>query len=156
VTLGVVGLAAISFAPATMPFAAVACCAFGLGGAFTLGMTLPLDNTRSVDEANVWNAFVLTVAYLVATCGPLILGYVRDVIGDFSLSFALLAAVAVGMLSVTPFLRPRREQAYRRSTASEGAWRFNAVERADDGASLLKSRLPDSGGRQAKTKRRRR
>ncbi len=56
--------------PASMPFAAIACCAFGLGGAFTLGMTLPLDNTDSVHEANVWNAFVLTVAYLIAAAGP--------------------------------------------------------------------------------------
>ena len=110
-TLGVVGLAAIAFAPSMLPFAAVACCAFGLGGAFTLGMTLPLDNTGSVDEANVWNAFVLTVAYLAAACGPLILGHVRDVTSDFRLSFVPLAAVAVVMLSMTPFLRPRREQA---------------------------------------------
>jgi MFS transporter, CP family, cyanate transporter len=109
--LGVVGLAAIAFAPATMPFAAIACCAFGLGGAFTLGMTLPLDNTDSVHEANVWNAFVLTVAYLIAAGGPLIVGYLRDVNGDFKPSFILLVVVAALMLSVTPFLHPHRRQA---------------------------------------------
>ena len=106
--LGVVGLVSIAMAPATLPFAAIACCAFGLGGAFTLGMTLPLDNTESVDEANVWNAFVLTVAYLIAAGGPLLVGYLRDVNGNFRPSFILLALVAVLMLSVTPFLHPHR------------------------------------------------
>ena len=64
-----------------------------------------------VHEANVWNAFVLTVAYLIAADGPLIVGYLRDVNGEFKPSFILLAVVAVLMLSVTPFLRPHRRQA---------------------------------------------
>jgi CP family cyanate transporter-like MFS transporter len=109
--LGVIGLVSIAFEPTTMPFAAVACCALGLGGAFTLGMTLPLDNTDTVEEANVWNAFVLTVAYLIAAGGPLIVGYLRDLNGDFKPSFVLLAVVAVLMLSVTHFLHPRRRPA---------------------------------------------
>jgi MFS transporter, CP family, cyanate transporter len=106
--LGLIGLVPIAIMPATMPFAAIACCAFGLGGAFTLGMTLPLDNTDSVHEANVWNAFVLTVAYLIAAAGPLVVGYLRDVNGDFRPSFLLLTAVAAVMLLLTPFLHPHR------------------------------------------------
>jgi CP family cyanate transporter-like MFS transporter len=106
--LSVLGLISIALAPASMPFAAIVCCAFGLGGAFTLGMTLPLDNTDSVHEANVWNAFVFTVAYLIAAGGPLIVGYLRDVNGNFKPSFILLAVVAGLMLSVTPFLRRHR------------------------------------------------
>jgi CP family cyanate transporter-like MFS transporter len=106
--LSVAGLVPIAVVPASMPFAAIACCAFGLGGAFTLGMTLPLDNTDSVHEANVWNAFVLTVAYLIAAAGPLIVGYLRDINGDFKPSFLLLVAVAAFMLLLTPFLHPHR------------------------------------------------
>jgi CP family cyanate transporter-like MFS transporter len=107
--LSVAGLASIALAPATLPFAAIGCCAFGLGGAFTLGMTLPLDNTETVHEANAWNAFVLTVAYLIAAGGPLLVGYLRDLNGGFEASFLLLAVVAVLMLSVTPFLHPHRK-----------------------------------------------
>jgi MFS transporter, CP family, cyanate transporter len=106
--LGAIGLAAIALAPTVYPFLAIACCAIGLGGAFTLGMTLPLDNTADMHEANVWNAFVLTVGYLVAAAGPLLVGYLRDVQGGFGLSFTILAAVGVIMLSVTPFLHPHR------------------------------------------------
>jgi MFS transporter, CP family, cyanate transporter len=104
--LSVAGLASIAIAPATLPFVAIGCCAFGLGGAFTLGMTLPLDNTETVHEANVWNAFVLTVAYLIAAGGPLLVGYLRDLNGGFQASFLLLAVVGVLMLLVTPFLHP--------------------------------------------------
>jgi CP family cyanate transporter-like MFS transporter len=100
--LGVAGLASIAFAPASWPFAAVVCCAIGLGGAFSLGMTLPLDNTNSMEEANMWNAFVLTVGYLIASTGPVIVGYLRDVNGEFGPSFGLV------MLAVTPFLKPHR------------------------------------------------
>ena len=69
-------------------------------------MTLPLDNTHSVEEANVWNAFVLTVGYLIAATGPLLVGAIRDRAGDFRPSIWLLVAVSAGMLLVTPFLRP--------------------------------------------------
>ena len=68
-SLTVVGLILLAIAPTAAPFMLVPLCAFGLGGGFTLGMTLPLDNTRSVEEANVWNTFVLTVGYLIAAGG---------------------------------------------------------------------------------------
>jgi MFS transporter, CP family, cyanate transporter len=106
--LGAIALAAIALAPTTYPFLAIACCAIGLGGAFTLGMTLPLDNTADTHEANVWNAFVLTVGYLVAAVGLLLVGYLRDVEGGFGLPFTILIVVAVIMLAVTPFLQPHR------------------------------------------------
>ncbi len=90
-----------------LPFLFVPLVAVGLGGAFTLGMTLPLDNTRSVEEANVWNAFVLTVGYLLASIGPLLVGRLRDLSGDFQLGMWICVNVAVAMLVITPFLRPK-------------------------------------------------
>jgi CP family cyanate transporter-like MFS transporter len=90
------------------PFVFVPVCAFGLGGAFTLGMTLPLDNASSVEEANAWNAFVLMVGYLVAAAGPLVVGRLRDLNGDFRPSLWLLVVVAIAMLMLTPFLKPHR------------------------------------------------
>lgn len=104
------GLALTAAAPGLAPFVAIPLCAFGLGGGFTLGMTLPLDNTRGIDEANVWNAFVLTVGYLVASTGPLLVGYLRDVTGDFHMSMWILTGVALAMLLFTPFLHPHRRQ----------------------------------------------
>lgn len=100
------GLIGIVAAPDALPFVWLPLCAIGLGAAFTLAMTLPLDNTHTADEANRWNAFNLTVGYLIAATGPLLTGYLRDVTGDFAVPFALLAGVALLMLAATPFLKP--------------------------------------------------
>ena len=64
------GTLGLALAPLLMPRVWIAVAAFGLGGGFTLGMTLPLDNARSADEANTWNAFVMTIGYLIAAAGP--------------------------------------------------------------------------------------
>lgn len=100
---GLTGLAAVPM----LPFLFVPLAAVGLGGAFTLGMTLPLDNTHNVDEANVWNAFVLTVGYLLASTGPLLVGRLHDISGDFQPGMWLCVGVAAGMLLLTPFLQPK-------------------------------------------------
>ena len=107
--LAFVGLSGIALAPALAPFVWISIFAFGLGGAFALGMTLPLDNTKSVSEANAWNAFVLMIGYVIAACGPLMVGRVRDVSGSFTPAYWLLAGIAFVMLAVTPLLRPKRE-----------------------------------------------
>jgi len=106
--LAVIGLLLIAMVPTWAPFISIAICAFGLGGAFTLGMTLPLDNTHSVDEANAWNAFVLTVGYLIAAAGPLSVGFLRDLTQNFHMSSWLLVLVAMVMLLLTPLLRPHQ------------------------------------------------
>lgn len=51
--LALVGFLPIAIAPSWAPFVVVPICEFGLGGAFTLGVTLPLDNTQTADEASV-------------------------------------------------------------------------------------------------------
>ncbi|MGI3899932.1 MAG: MFS transporter [Janthinobacterium lividum] len=108
--LTALGLLPLAVAPTLAPFVFIPLCAFGLGGGFTLGMTLPLDNTHGVDEANVWNAFVLTVGYLIAAAGPLLVGMIRDAMGDFRPSIWLLVGLAGVMLALTPFLRPHHHR----------------------------------------------
>lgn len=44
-----------------------------------------------------------------AAAGPLLVGRLRDLTGDFGASLRLLAGVALAMLLLTPFLRPRRD-----------------------------------------------
>ncbi|MFS2155887.1 CynX/NimT family MFS transporter [Pseudomonas sp. Pseusp122] len=101
-----VGILATAIAPQAVPFVMVPVIAFGTGGAFTLGMTLPLDNARSSAEANAWNAMVLLFAYVVAAAGPLLMGYLRDATGSFQPSLWLMAGVSLTMVILTPFLKP--------------------------------------------------
>lgn len=104
--LTLTGLVVTALKPTLAPLLFVPLCAFGLGAGFTLGMTLPLDNTHSVEGANAWNAFVMTVGYLIAATGPVLTGVLRDLTGDFAVSLWCLVGVAIVMLAITPFLRP--------------------------------------------------
>lgn len=109
-TTALIGTTAIALAPNAMPFLAVPIVAFGIGGAFTLGMTLPLDNADSAEEANAWNAFVLLFSYTLAAAGPLLMGYLRDTTGGFQASQWLMVGVSALMLSLTPCLQPYRQR----------------------------------------------
>ena len=108
--IAVVGLVVLAVAPNLAPFVVMPVISFGLGGGFVLSMTLPLDNARDVDEANAWSAFAMTVAYLIAATGPLLVGALRDSTGGFGASLWLLVAVAIAMLALTPGLHPRQDR----------------------------------------------
>ncbi len=101
-TIGLAGMAT----PGAWPWLWVPVTAFGLGGAFTLAMTLPLDHTHTPDAANRWNAFVLTVGYLIAACGPFIMGLLHDGSGNFVSGYQLLVIVSALMLALATMLKP--------------------------------------------------
>jgi MFS transporter, CP family, cyanate transporter len=103
-TIGLAGMAT----PGAWPWLWVPLTAFGLGGAFTLAMTLPLDHTHTPDAANRWNAFVLTIGYLIAATGPFIMGLMHDHSGHFVGGFQLLAGVSALMLVLATLLKPPR------------------------------------------------
>jgi CP family cyanate transporter-like MFS transporter len=101
-----VGVCALALAPNRMPLPAIALAAAGIGGSFALGMTLPLDHASSPADANSWNSFVLSVGYFLGALGPLTLGLLRDLTGDFhAASWALVAATTL-KLALAPFLAP--------------------------------------------------
>ncbi|WP_339648264.1 CynX/NimT family MFS transporter [Halopseudomonas pelagia] len=107
-SIALMGSLAMAIAPNAIPLIVAPLIAFGTGGAFTLAMTLPLDNAATPEEASAWTAFVMLHSYIVAAAGPLLIGYLRGVCGDFQLSLWLLVAIGVVMLLVTPFLQPNR------------------------------------------------
>jgi CP family cyanate transporter-like MFS transporter len=100
------GLIVMAAVPTWLPAAVAFLTALGLAGAFTLGMTLPLDNTISANETNSWTAFTLTIGYLIAGIGPLSVGLLRDFTGNFSASLVLLMSVALMMLAISFTLKP--------------------------------------------------
>lgn len=103
------GLIAFALSPTAKPFVWLPFAAFGLAGTFTLAMALPLDNTSTVEEANTWNGFVLTIGYLIAAAGPITMGWLRDTSGSFRLPLWSLVVLAAVMLGLTPFLRPHEQ-----------------------------------------------
>lgn len=112
-SIALLGSLAMAVSPSTLPQVIVPIAAFGTGGAFTLAMTLPLDNASTPEEASAWNAFVMLVSYLVGAAGPLVMGYLRDCTGNFQSALWLLVGVGAVMLLVTPFLQPHHQRARR-------------------------------------------
>ncbi|WP_218859051.1 CynX/NimT family MFS transporter [Mucilaginibacter sp. E4BP6] len=100
------GLLLIAFCPGFSPFIIIGILAIGLGGTFTLAMTLPLDNTNTHHETNAWTAFILTIGYVIAAIGPIALGALRDYTGNFTSPMLALAGVSIIMLIISFTLKP--------------------------------------------------
>jgi MFS transporter, CP family, cyanate transporter len=113
--VALLGLAVEAYSPGWMPFLFVPLIAFGLGGTFTLTMILPLDNAANARDANSWTAFVMGIGYLAGAAGPLSIGVLRDLTGNFETAAWFLAAVGLLALVLSRFLQPRQYRAARRS-----------------------------------------
>jgi CP family cyanate transporter-like MFS transporter len=100
------GFSGLSFWPDSLPLAYVIMVAIGQGICFPLVMTLPLDNTTTPTDANLWTVFMLFIGYLLAALGPITFGALRDHTGSFSASYGLLMAATALLLILTPVLRP--------------------------------------------------
>ncbi|MCR8557311.1 MFS transporter [Mucilaginibacter sp. BJC16-A38] len=113
--LTLAGILMIAFLPSVFPEFVVFFTSLGLAGTFTLGMTLPLDNTNSPAETNAWTAFTLLIGYLIAATGPLCVGILRDLTGSFSSSYFLLISVSVIMLLLSFTLKPPAQKSMERT-----------------------------------------
>ena len=108
--LALVGSVAVAISPTLLPFFFIPMIAFGVGGSFTLAMILPLDNAADGHDANAWTAFVMGIGYFAGALGPLLLGILRDSTGDFRIPLWILAAVALLMFALSPFLQPHHQR----------------------------------------------
>lgn len=88
--------------PSTLLFGA------GVGGGFTLGLVLIIDNTSNQVDAARLSAMVLLVAFLGGATGPLALGILRDLTGGFAVGYAVLLVISTLVLVTTVVYRPGR------------------------------------------------
>jgi CP family cyanate transporter-like MFS transporter len=65
-------------------------------------MTVPLDHASSADEANSWNACILSVGYFLGALGPVTIGVLRDHTGNFHAAPWVFAAAATLKLAMAP------------------------------------------------------
>ncbi|MNR84396.1 putative transporter YycB [compost metagenome] len=101
-----VGFSGLSFWPQAWPLLCVILIALGQGICFPLVMTLPLDNTTTPSDANLWTVFMLFIGYLIAALGPISFGALRDYSGNYGAPYGLLLAATVVLLLITPMLKP--------------------------------------------------
>ena len=103
---GATGLLGLAVAPGAAPWLWVALLGMGQGPAFSLGMVLLIDYSRTPQGSGRLAAMVLFVSYTVAAWGPTTMGAVRDATGGFrSVWVVLLALAVVQTLLVTRFRR---------------------------------------------------
>jgi CP family cyanate transporter-like MFS transporter len=100
------GIAGAVFGPAALTPGFIAL--LGLGQGATLGLAIFYTMARSPDPAAAasLSAFAQGAGYLLASTGPLTIGFVHDVTGGWTLPGVVLLGVAVGQL-VTGWLAGR-------------------------------------------------
>jgi len=70
-------------------------------------MTLPLDYSRTPNEAGSWTALMLFGGYLISATSPSIAGWARDAGSSYASIFAWMAVLSLIILVLAIFLRPR-------------------------------------------------
>jgi MFS transporter, CP family, cyanate transporter len=104
-TVGVAGVAA-----SPEHFGGVWMIAFGIGGGATmpLCLTIPFDFEHAPAAVGELTGWMLGLGYLVAACGPALVGGLRDLTGGFTVAFAVvtgLALIDMAMAAALPRLR---------------------------------------------------
>ncbi len=100
--IGLVGLVTVP----PLAVAWVLLSGFSIGMIFPLVLTLPIDVADGPTQVGSVAAFMLLGGYVLSSAGPLVLGFARDLTGDFEASLWLLVAfgslLVIGCLSLTP------------------------------------------------------
>ena len=81
----------LRIAPALWPLWS-ACCGIGHGALFTALFTTVIEHSPTIDVNRRVVAFVQSIGYLVATVGPISVGWMHEATGGWSLPFAVLIA----------------------------------------------------------------
>ncbi len=93
--------------PAWSSWLADALLGVGLGGLFPILLILPLDETKSGDDASRWTAMMQGGGYIISGFVPILAGAIKDATGNFAGSFWLLVALAAGLVLCSLFLHKR-------------------------------------------------
>ncbi len=72
---------------------------FSLGAIFPLLLALTVDFAADPAGAGALAAFMLSVGYVIAAAGPLLLGVARDSTGGFAATFPLLTGTGVALVA---------------------------------------------------------
>jgi CP family cyanate transporter-like MFS transporter len=98
--LALCGLTAAGFlgliiAPASVPLLWAVLIGLGQGACFPLAMTLIVLRSGAAAVTTSLSTLVQGCGYLIAACGPLLVGIVHDVTGSWSAAVGLLAVLLV-------------------------------------------------------------
>jgi MFS transporter, CP family, cyanate transporter len=79
-----------------------------LGAVFPLVLTLPVDVADGPGDVGAVAALMLLGGYILSSTGPVLLGAIRDITGDFEASLWSLVVLAVALVVACAWLSPSR------------------------------------------------
>ena len=97
------GFFGFAFSPATATWAWIILVGVGHGGLFPLVLALPATMSRDGGHASRLSGMAFFVGYACAAAAPLLVGWLRDDLGNFDLAFAILGCAAA--LIVVPIIK---------------------------------------------------
>ncbi len=83
---------------AIQPFLASGLLGVGAAIIFSLNLLLPMDATTSGAEAASWTAMIQSAGYVMSAAGPIMLGWIQDVTGDFL--FAVIGLIVINLVAM--------------------------------------------------------
>ena len=101
-----VGFGGVALLPAAAPWLWGGVAGVCVGLLFPIALMLPLDVESDPRAVRQLTAMALSVGYLLAAPGPLLLGWLRGASGGFALPFLVLAALCAAALVEAYRLRP--------------------------------------------------
>lgn len=72
----------------------------GAGGLFSLGLTLPIDEAKDIQEASFLAAMTQSVGFVFAALGPFFVGLIRDFTGNFTTAIIGMIIMVIAMMLI--------------------------------------------------------
>lgn len=104
----ILGSSGITFAPQIAPVLWTVLFGGGIGGLFTMTLLLPVDFTKSTNATDRLSAMGMGIGYILAGIGPLVVGAIRDISGDYMFSFLFISLMSSCVYLMTIQLSPDR------------------------------------------------
>ena len=80
----------------------------GTGAIFPVVLTLPVDAGGTAGDVAATAARMLLIGYVLSAIGPFLLGFARDVTGNFVTSLWLLVGLSVLLVALSAIITPER------------------------------------------------
>lgn len=93
-----IGLGLLLFSSPMLP--AVLLLGIGAGGLFPLALMLPIKETSTAEEAGAWSAMSQMGGYIMGAFGPLSIGWIFDLSGNFYTAIIAMIITVVLMIGI--------------------------------------------------------
>jgi CP family cyanate transporter-like MFS transporter len=104
--LGLVGMLALLLAPDAAAWLWVIVLGLGQGAAFSLALVLLVDYAETPAGSGRLTAMTFFVSYTIASFGPTVTGALRDLTGDFTVIWLLMAMMMLVQIALVLQMKP--------------------------------------------------